>query len=85
MNGLTIILKNKYQDLYLLYSERKLMPTKPICNSSLRGVTAYTQPLVKNKNIKIFKTLVLLLSSIFANAQDDGGLILIDSDNKEIE
>jgi uncharacterized protein YegJ (DUF2314 family) len=35
--------------------------------------------------MKIFKTLVLLLSSIFANAQDDGGLILIDSDNKEIE
>lgn len=35
--------------------------------------------------MKILKTIMLLLSSIFANAQDDGGLILVDREDEEIK
>lgn len=35
--------------------------------------------------MKTFKTLLLLFSSLFASAQDDGSLILVDRHNKEME
>jgi|AntAceMinimDraft_1070359.scaffolds.fasta_scaffold126564_1 uncharacterized protein YegJ (DUF2314 family) len=35
--------------------------------------------------MKIFKILLLLFCSIFANAQDDGGLILVDRDSEQME
>ena len=35
--------------------------------------------------MKILSTLILLLCSIFANAQNVGGLILVDKDNKEMK